>query len=143
MSAPPSDAERFVTTADIRVAVKGREVEILDALGIPWRDGRPHIHCPNPDHLDKNPSWRFDERTGRAICSCGSHSIFDVLMQVEGITFDFAKIRAAEILGRQDLIGVCTGSKRYQRHDPTAYSTRRTTIGTTSCRSSTLGRASG
>jgi len=115
VSAPPSDAERFVTTADIRVAAKGHEVEILDALGIPWRDGRPHIHCPNPDHPDKNPSWRFDERMGRAICSCGSHSIFDVLMKVEGITFDAAKIRAAEILGRQDLIRV---RKHYQRHDP-------------------------
>lgn len=110
-------AQRLVPTADIRQVVQGREVEILDALGIRWRDQRPHITCPYPDHPDKNPSWRFDERTGRAICTCGSHSIFDILMKIEGISFDAAKIRAAEILGRQDLIQSRSGGKHYQRHD--------------------------
>ena len=38
-------------------------------------------------------------------------------MKIQGITFDAAKIRAAEILGRQDLIQVRTGGKPYQRHD--------------------------
>ena len=118
MSAPRSDTERFVAPADIRAAVRGRETEILDALHIPWRNGTRHITCPHRDHTDNNPSWRFDEHMGRAICTCGSHSIFDVLMNVEGITSDAAEIRAAEILGRQDLIGVRTGSKHYQRHDP-------------------------
>ena len=47
---------RFVGTKPIRDAARGRETDILDALGIPWRNGRPHIHCPYPDHPDKNPS---------------------------------------------------------------------------------------
>jgi phage/plasmid primase-like uncharacterized protein len=112
-----ADADVHVITSEIRQAVKGREVEIIKALGIPYRDGKSHINCPHWDHLDRDPSWRFDERTGRAICTCGSHSIFDVLMKVERIAFGVAKIRAAEILGRQDLIRVPSGSKLYQRHD--------------------------
>jgi hypothetical protein len=112
-----TDGDRYVLTMDIRASLRGRETEILDALGIPWRDARPHIQCPHRDHPDKNSSWRFDERTGRAICTCGSHSIFDVLIKVEGITFDMAKIRVAEILGRPDLIRIRNGNKHYQRHD--------------------------
>ena len=96
--------EVYVTTPDIRAAIKGHETDLLDASGIPWRSGNPHINCPFPDHPDPHPSWRFDERTGRAICTCGSHSILDILMKVEGISFEAAKIRAAELLGRQDLI---------------------------------------
>lgn len=105
---------RYVATKDIRAALRGRETDILDALGIRWRDGRP---CPFPSHTDVHPSWRFDERTGRVICSCGSYSILDVMIKVEGIDFDAGKIRAAEILGRQDLIRVRARIKHYQRHD--------------------------
>jgi hypothetical protein len=112
--------ERFVATANIRTAVKGRETELLDVLGILWRAGRPHINCPYPDHSDKNPSWRWDEQKRCAICTCGSDSILKVLIKVEGISFEAAKIRAAEILGRQDLIRIRTGGERYQRQD--AYS---------------------
>jgi hypothetical protein len=111
------EGARCVITTEIRQAVRGREVEILDALHIPWRDGRPHIACPHRDHSDRDPSWRFDELTGRAICTCGSHSIFDILMRIEGTTFDASKIRTAEILGREDLIRVRTGGDRYQRQD--------------------------
>jgi hypothetical protein len=110
----------YVINSEIRHAVRGREVEILDALHIPWRDGRPHIACPHRDHPDRDPSWRFDEATNRAICTCGTHSIFDVLMRVEGITFDASKIRTAEILRRQDLIRVRPEVERYQRQN--AYS---------------------
>jgi len=94
--------DRYVLTKDSWASLRGRETEILDALGIPWRDARPHIQCPHRDHPDKDPSWRFDQCTRRAICTCGSHSILDVLVKVESITFDAAKIRAAEILGRPD-----------------------------------------
>ena len=109
--------EVYVATADIRTSVNGRETDLLDALGIPWRDARPRINCPYPDHPDKDPSWRWDERKRRAICTCGSDSILDVLMKVEGISYEVAKIRAAEILGRQDLIRVRTGAKPYRRQD--------------------------
>ena len=111
--------ERFVTTADIRAAIKGRETELLDALKIPWGAGNPHIHCPYPGHSDANPSWRWDRRKNRAYCTCitGSHTALDVLTVVEEVTFEAAKIRAAEILVRPDLIRVRIGNKPYQRHD--------------------------
>jgi hypothetical protein len=53
--------ERYVTTADIRSAIAGRETERLDALNIAWRDGRPDIASPYRDHPDDNPSWRRHE----------------------------------------------------------------------------------
>jgi putative DNA primase/helicase len=102
-----SGDDRFVAWRDIRGAAKGRETDLLDALGIPWREGKPHISCPYPDHPDHNPSWRWDQRKACAFCSCDgshSHSIFDVLMKVEAIDFDRAKIRAAELLDLRDLI---------------------------------------
>jgi hypothetical protein len=97
-------ADRFVATANIRAAVKGRETDLLDALNIHWREGNPHIACPYPDHADENPSWRWDARKARAFCTCGSLSVLGVLMKVESIGFDLAKIRAAELLGLPDLI---------------------------------------
>jgi hypothetical protein len=39
-------ADRFVDSDEIRSALAGRETELLDALGIPWRKGNPHISCP-------------------------------------------------------------------------------------------------
>jgi hypothetical protein len=97
--------ERYVDTEDIRAAVMGHEGDVLDAIGIPWREGKPHITCPYREHADKHPSWRWDEREARAFCTCiaGSHSIFDVLIKIEEIGFDQAKIRAAELLKRSDL----------------------------------------
>ena len=99
----PKEADRFVGTAAIRGALKERETVILDALGIPYRQGKPHITCPHLDHTDNNPSWRWDERKARAICTCGSHTVLAVLQKVEGIDFEAAKLRAASILGREDL----------------------------------------
>lgn len=104
--------ERFVATADILAAVKEHETELLDALGIRWRDGRPHIRCPHRDHPDTNSSWRWDEHKRRAFCTCGSHSILDVLIKVEGSDLDAAKLRAAELLNRTDLIRARRKNKR-------------------------------
>ena len=69
--------ERRVATAAIQAAVKGRETKVLEALGIAWAGGAPHISCPYPDHADENPSWRWDERKAKAYCTCieRSHSI--------------------------------------------------------------------
>ena len=101
-------SDRYVTTRSIREAMKGRETEVLEALGIAWQDGAPHISCPYPEHADDNPSWRWDERRACAYCSCieRSHSIFDVLMHVEGIDFEAAKLRVAEVLGLGELVKV-------------------------------------
>ncbi len=106
----PPDAVRYVTTPAIKAAVNGREGDILDRLGIAWRNGRQHISCPYPDHDDHNPSWRWDEKRNRAYCTCiterGSDGIFDVIAKVAKLDFAAAKLRAAELLGRSDLIKV-------------------------------------
>jgi Toprim domain len=111
-------AERWVATRAIQEAVKRRESDVLQAIGIPWDDSAGHITCPYPDHADANPSWRWNERRAKAYCTCiqGSQSIFDVVMRVEGVEFDPAKLRVAEILGRQDLIRASDG-KRHQAMD--------------------------
>jgi hypothetical protein len=111
-------AERWVTTRAIQEAVKRRESDVLQAIGIPWHDGAGHITCPYPDHADANPSWRWDYRKARAHCTCvdRSHSIFDVMMRREGIDFEAAKLRLAELLGRHDLIKSREG-EHYQAMD--------------------------
>src|SRR4051794_23066930 len=75
-----TEESRFVVTATIRQAVHGREADVLDNLGVNWRDGRPHIPCPYPDHSDENASWRWDAKHAKARCTCTtSDSIFDVV----------------------------------------------------------------
>ena len=113
---------KFVTTSAIRQAVKGREEHVLDAIGVDWRAGRPHIRCPYRDHADDNASWRWDSKHSRARCTCTKgDSIFDVAMKVDGCVFETAKIRVAELLNLRDLIrtkggGQGTG-KVYQATD--------------------------
>jgi hypothetical protein len=105
--------DRHVFTKDIQTAVNGHEIEILDKLGIRWPGGKPHIRCPYRDHTDNNPSWRWDQRKSRAICTCtNSDSIFDVVIKVENLDFGRAKIRIAELLGRSDLIRERRSKKR-------------------------------
>jgi hypothetical protein len=114
VNAASSGGDRFARTADIRAAIKGREPDLLDGLNIPWRDGKPHLSCPYLSHADNNPSWRWDKRKARAFCTChtGGHSALDVLMHIEGIDFEAAKLRAAEVLNRTDLIREKRKSKR-------------------------------
>jgi hypothetical protein len=104
MSVLPLTSGRFVSTREIRTAVEGLETRILDALNIDWRSVRRYIACPYPGHPDHNPSWRWDQDKRKAFCSCGSRDVLGVLMGVEEIEFDAAKLRAAELLKRTDLI---------------------------------------
>ena len=110
--------DSYAPTRALQQAVRGHEATVLAALGIAWQAGAQHIACPYPDHDDQNPSWRWDERKARAYCTCieRSHSIFDVVMRCEGIDFEAAKLRVAEILGRHDLIKVRDG-ERHQAMD--------------------------
>jgi len=94
----------FVTTADAKAAVAGREREILDALGVPRPNGKTHICCPYAGHTDKHPSWRWDEKKCMAFCMCSKHDIFAVIQEIAGVDFAGAKVRIAEILRRPDLI---------------------------------------
>jgi hypothetical protein len=111
----------YVATLAIRAAVRGCEGDVLDALGIDWRRGNPHISCPYPDHDDRNPSWRWDERRSRAYCSCSQkpETIFDVVMRVRWLDFNAAKVCVAELLGRGDLIKI-KSSIGGQKTDPSS-----------------------
>jgi hypothetical protein len=111
-------SDSYVSTQAIHQAVRSHETEVHKALKIAWQDGAPHIRCPYRDHSDGNPSWRWDERRAKAYCTCTErpHSIFDVVMHVEGVDFEAAKLRVAEILRRQDLIKVTDG-ERHQAMD--------------------------
>lgn len=60
---------RFVATPAIRLAVRGREGEVLNALGVDWSRGRPHIDCPYPMHGGRD-DWRWDPQKSRAFCTC-------------------------------------------------------------------------
>jgi hypothetical protein len=118
MNAPSSGGERFVRTADIRAAVKGRETVVLDYLGIPWRAGRPHISCPYPTHADRDPSWRVDPKTGRIFCTCITRAddVFGAVMKIKAVSFDDAKIIVVDAIGRSDLIKT-KGGGTGQRQD--------------------------
>jgi hypothetical protein len=128
-SSNSADREQYVPSKTIREAVKGREVEVLQAIGIDWQGGRGHITCPYPDHGGAD-DWRYDEKTAKAFCSCigrrpderKSHSIFDVIGVKEDCDFEAAKIRVAEIIGRPDLIRTKSGDQRrqFQRTDATS-----------------------
>jgi hypothetical protein len=118
--------DRYVKTAAIKEAVKGQELTVLTALGIDWSPGaRKHIRCPYPDHAG-DADWRWDERKRWAFCTCigkragekRSHSIFDVVALKEGIDFEAAKIRVAQIIDRSDLIKTKGDGERHQATDP-------------------------
>jgi len=55
---------------NIHADVAGRSAEVLNALGIDLRSLRRHVLCPFPNHEDRNPSFRFDEKAARFYCTC-------------------------------------------------------------------------
>lgn len=88
---------------DIHKSLRGREDQILQAVGIhPDARGR-HQHCPLPDHEDRDPSWRWDARKARWHCSCGSGSVVDAVARVEGLSDRDAIRRVRELLGGQEI----------------------------------------
>src|SRR5262245_10459763 len=100
----------YVPLASINEAAKGRENDILSAVGIQWNGTSRHVRCPYPDHADHKPSWRWDDKRKVAFCTCiGSrrgeqkaHTIFRVVAAKEGLVGEAAKVRVAEIIGRPD-----------------------------------------
>jgi hypothetical protein len=100
----PGTGDLYTPTRKVQEAIKGRETDVLDALKIDWRKGNPHITCPYPTHGGE-ADWRWDARLARARCTCTKgDSIFDVTMKVAGLDFEAAKLRVAEMIGRNDLI---------------------------------------
>jgi hypothetical protein len=114
---PPRDppSQPYVATATIRNAVKGRETDVLRALGIHWNDKSRHIRCPYPDHRDDHPSWRWEQTKARAHCTCTpSASILDVVCKTQRMSFEEAKVWTANALHRPDLIRSTGASKTKQ-----------------------------
>ncbi|MGI4763958.1 MAG: hypothetical protein ACRYGP_02650 [Janthinobacterium lividum] len=117
-----AEPETFVVTRDIKAAVQGRETEVLDGLGIDWQrcTKSNHIRCPYSEHGSDGNNWRWDSRNAKAFCTCNPghvDSILDVVMKCDGLDLERAKIRAAEIINRPDLIKTKGGGKRGQRTD--------------------------
>jgi len=94
----------YVRTKEIEEAVSGNEAAVLSYLGINYASSRrDHIDCPYPSHGGKR-DWRFDFKKGKAHCTCStSHSIFEVVGRHQGIEFEEAKVKVADIIGRHDL----------------------------------------
>ena len=110
MRSTPSST--YVRTDKIKPIVRGRERDVLVALGItPPNDGQ-HVRCPYPDHDDASPSWRWDFARACAFCTCtGGDDIFSVVKKVRGVDFEAAKLCVAETIGRHDLIKTKSGGR--------------------------------
>ena len=72
---------------DAHGEIAGRETEVLDALGIAWRKasnptGSVKMRCPFPDHEDRRPSWRWDQKDAHWKCTCGTGSVFDAVQRM-------------------------------------------------------------
>ncbi len=118
-----TEPSTFVVTRDIKAAVQGRETDILDGLAIDWRrcTKSNHIRCPYPEHGSDGENWRWDARKAKAFCTCQTghaDSILDVVMKCDALDIEGAKIRAADLINRPDLIKTKGGSgKSGQRTD--------------------------
>lgn len=83
----PKRKSNYLTAEQIKEQIKGREIEILSSLKICWPAETPHIHCPFPDHRDKRPSWRWDDKKSCFFCTCGSGDILKVVQCVNRCGF--------------------------------------------------------
>lgn len=73
--------------AAVKMALRGREVDLLRHLGVDWpQRGRDHIHCLFPGHDDRNPSWRWDAQDARYYCTCEPQGgdVLDVAQRMLG-----------------------------------------------------------
>lgn len=59
-----------------------------------------HVCCPLPDHMDTDPSFRFDKPAdGKAICVCGSYDGYKLIQRLRGWKFPEALRAVAEYVG--------------------------------------------
>lgn len=103
----------------VREIARGREHEILRALGIDPGNGRRHQHCPLPDHQDRNPSWRWDSGKARFFCSCSSGDVAELAARMRGTDKRAASAWILEILGEL-APGTETAADRAKRQRRTA-----------------------
>jgi hypothetical protein len=123
---PAAGGDGYVKTSSIMAAVRGRELEVLGAVGIESQGGRGHIRCPYADHGGDN-DWRWDNEKKLAYCSCigrragekRAHTIIRVVAVKEDLKFEGAKVRIAKIIGRSDLI-IGSQARKNGRTDATS-----------------------
>jgi len=92
---------------EVKLAMRGREAEILPAICPELGEaieatGTKHVHCPFPDHDDKDPSFRIDNDNGcRAYCTCdaGKGDAIDLICRLRGCDFKGAMELIADYLG--------------------------------------------
>ena len=74
---------------DIHDRIRGRETDLLRAVGIEPPERGGHVTCPFPGHADRHPSWRWDARKRRFYCSCtpGGGTVIDAVMRMKGLEF--------------------------------------------------------
>jgi hypothetical protein len=79
--------------------INGRQLQVLAALGIHWRQSSKHIRCPFPDHDDHNPSWRWDDASGKWFCTCGNGDVLDAVQRMRGVAFKAAVAFVEQVVG--------------------------------------------
>ena len=99
------------TFAEMREIARGQTWESVKAcegllsyyvsehLGSPVVDRyESHVHCPIPDHLDENPSFRIDGE--QWVCTCNNNSwgdLGDLIERVDGVSNSEALAQAVEL----------------------------------------------
>jgi len=83
-SAPAPQQRKLSFDEKLRL-IEGRELLVLSAVGIvPPKRRDEKMRCPFPDHEDKDPSWRWEERQNRYFCSCypTSGDVLDIIQRM-------------------------------------------------------------
>lgn len=91
-------------TAQIKNAARGRWPEILPTLAPELAEAinaaGQQVLCPLPDHHDRHPSFRYDDKgDGRAICTCGSYDGIGLLQKLRGWDFPTTLGHVGDYLG--------------------------------------------
>ena len=66
--------------SETRLLARGREYEVFGAMSGFLPPQRRHMHCPLGTHPDRNPSFRWDDRTGRYHCTCSNGDLLDLVV---------------------------------------------------------------
>jgi len=82
---------------ELKVMAEGRWGDVYAAYSVEM-EGRGHVHCPFTAHADRNPSFRFDGRTGKYWCSCSQGDAIDFVQAMTGCGIGQATDRIADIL---------------------------------------------
>jgi len=101
--------------ADFKQAAAPHAERILKSLNVDYAGDAKHVFCPNPNHADSRPSFRFDTRIGSAFCTCDDMNGADLIGLVEalkGCDFRQACDHIAEVAGIEPMRWRTGGQKQ-------------------------------